>query len=339
MNRKLMKIKQYKSMRSHHQMKILMLLFTIPMLLFVSCGKDSEVFTPYEPTGDIEDYYAAASQDAGPQVFSRVASDDIIVVTENNTIITIPSNSIIDEVGNLINDAIKIEVTEVFDKGDMILHKTSTMTGTNYLKSDGMFHIRVTKNDKELKIKDGYRYKIHVPNKEPDPEMRLFYGERMNGMVMWEEAQGRPVENIQVNEWQIADSTNVYFDFGYELFCDKFTWINIDKYYNLPEDQKTTVCASLPEELYDAKNTAVFMVYMEEYSLIPFTYDRDAKAWCEPYGQVPKGWEVAIISISSLGDEEYHLGYLQATVTDNSFFNILPKVKTKEEIKEFLKDL
>jgi len=321
-------------MRSKHQNYTLMLLFTIPVLMLLSCGKDSEVFTPYEPTGDIEDYYAA--QDNATQIFERTASDDILIVTENNTIISIPSYSMIDDAGNIVSDGIEIEVLEVFDKGDMILHKTSTMTRKAYLESNGMFHIRATKDGKELKMKDGYNYKMYVPNKEPDPEMKLFFGDRVNGMVVWEEAED---QEIRVNEWQIADSSTVYFDFGYELFCDKFTWINIDKYYDLPEDQKTSVCVSLPEELYDHKNTAVFMIYKEEYSLIPFTYNREDKLWCEPYAQVPKGWEVFIITISSLGEDEYHLGYLEATITENDLFTIIPKIKTKEEIKEFLESL
>jgi hypothetical protein len=61
--------------------------------------------------------------------------------------------------------------------------------------------------------------------------------------------------------------------------------------------------------------------------------------WCEPYAQVPKGWEVFIITISSLGEDEYHLGYLEATITENDLFTIIPKIKTKEEIKEFLESL
>ena len=338
MNLKLTEIKTLKNMRSKHQNISLMLLFAIPVLLLFSCGKDSEVFTPYEPTGNIEDYYEAEQPDT--QYYQAWASDDILVVTDNNTIIQIPSYSIVDENGEVVTDGIKIEVLEVFDKGEMILHNTSTMTRDAYLKSDGMFHVKVTKNGKPLKMKDGIGYKIYVPNKEPDPEMKLFYGSKgMNNTIMWTEAEGSQDDNIRVNEWQIADSSTVYFDFGYELFCDKFTWINIDKYFDIPDDEKTAVCVSLPEELYNQKNTAVFMIFKDEYSVVPFAYDIDQKAWCEPYGQVPKGWEIIIVAIASLGDDEYHLGSMMATVTENDFFTIIPEEKTKEEIKEFLKSL
>jgi hypothetical protein len=321
-------------MRSKHQIFTLMLLFTVPVLLFISCGEDSEIFTPYEPTGNIEDYYSA--QDTDAQVFERMASEDILIVTENNTIIKIPSYSMIDVAGNVISEGVRIEVIEVFEKGDMVLHKTSTMTSNAHLKSDGMFHIKVTKDGEEVKMKDGYNYKMYVPNKEPDPEMKLFFGDRVDEMVVWEEAVD---QEIRVNEWQIADSTTVYFDFGYELFSDKFTWINIDKYYDLPDDAKTSVCVSLPEELYDHKNTVVLMIYKEEYSLIPFTFNQEDKLWCEPYAQVPKGWEIILVSISSLGEDEYHLGTKEATVVENDVFTIIPEIKTKEEIKEFLESL
>jgi len=324
-------------MRSNHQKQYLILLFTIAVFLFISCGKDSEVFTAYDPTGNIEDFFTET--DLPVQEFTGNASNGILIKTENNTFIDIPSNILVDDQGNIVTDGVEIEVIEIFEKSDMVLLNKPTMTKNDYLISRGEFFIKVKKNGKELKVKDGYKYKMYVPNKEPDPEMELFYGNVDSGTLIWEEAEGDQRDNIRVNEWQLQDSSNIYFDFGYELFCDKFTWINIDKYNDIPDEDKTSVCVELPEELYSPQNTVVFMVLKNEYSVVAFSPDADTKRWCEPYGMVPKGWEVFIITISSLGDDVYHFGIVEATITENDVFTIIPEEKTFEEIKTILESL
>jgi hypothetical protein len=305
-------------------------------VFLISCGKDSEVFTPYEPTGNIEDFFAEVQLPF--QSYQALADKEIFIVTDNNNIIKIPAYSMIDPDGNIVSDAIDIEVVEIFKKGDMVLHNKPTVTADDILITGGEFYIKARKDGKTLSMKDGYSYQIFVPNQNPDPAMQLFYGSTNTGSLIWSEApEGN--ENIRVNEWQLQDSSGVYSDFGYVLNCDKFTWINIDKYNDIPDEDKTSVCVSLPEELYNPNNTVIFMVLKDDYSVVAFAPDADKKLWCEPYGKVPKGWEVYLLAISSQGEDVYHFGIIDVTITENDVFTIIPEEKSFEDIKAILEGL
>lgn len=325
-------------MRSNRNIIYTNLLFTIWILLFISCGKDVELFTPYPPGGNIDDFFVQI--DLPTQVYNVNADNNIIIPTEQGNFVEIPLDILEDEAGNLVKGLITVEITEILKEGNMVKYFKPTMTKDEYLISRGEFLIKVHKEGKELKVKEGKEYRIYIPDSNPSDKMKLFYGDiNSDGLLIWKEEQDSFNQNVGITEWEFKADGELFYDFGYKLKCDKFKWVNIDKYDDIPDEDKTSVCVDMPSELYTPENTIVFMLYKAENSVIAFSYDNDKMQFCEPYGKVPKGWEVYILAISAQGDDVFHFGLIDVTVKENSVYSLIPKEKSLEDIITILDGL
>ncbi len=321
---------------SKNMKKVMLFSFALMMILIVSCGKDSEIFTPTESQFDISQWSNDVPLE--PQVFNKSADNDILILTENGNVLEISQGILVDGNGNLVTGDIQLEIIEIQTLGKMVKYGKPTMTSSDYLSTDGEFYINATQNGKDLYIKDNKSFSFFVADDSPDGNMQLFYGaENDEGEVIWNDEPER--QAMFINEWTYEVDSQIIIDFGYQLLPEKFEWINIDKYNDIPEEDKTSVCVELDTTLYTSRNTLVYFINKEEKVAVSLDYDKETGLFCEPYASVPKGWEITIIVISIQGEELYHFAIEQTTVVDNTLVSIVPTEKPIDEIKSILDSL
>ena len=312
---------------------------TIFLIFLLGCVDDFERFTPYPPEGDIESFYTKVQTLS--EIYSVDAEQGGNIITDHRTILTIPASAFMYPDGAIATGAVEIDFLEIYDKGLMIMYNKPTVSNGRLLESDGVFNISATQNGQNLLIRKGYDLRLRVPNEEPNNAMQLFYGgeeniENVDGFN-WTPVNrdGSTANTIGINEWAWQDSLDNWFDFGYEFFTDSLTWINIDVFKDIPEDQKTDVCVELPE-IYTNTNTVTFMVFRDFDSVVSLYGDSESKLFCEPYGLTPIGFNVTFVVISSQGDDTYHFGIADATIVKDHLEYIVPEPKTIEEILDIL---
>lgn len=306
-------------------------------LLLLGCWKDTDVFKPYaEPEYfDVDDLFKTWRQEQIKKV-SGHTGQAFYFITPGRTILTVPANSLVLPSGADCQCPMTFEYLEAYSKGDLLAFGIPTVAkGGRLLESGGELFIQFKSLDGQiLKIKPGGKVKLQVQVQDGgqiDPDMQFFNLGADSTWVL--------DTTVAVNgrEWSIRDSLQGW-GFGYECFPKELQWINIDKFVDVPEDQKTPVCVDLPDN-YNAENTAVFMVFKDLNSVVSLNWTDQEKLFCEPYGKVPLGFNVTFVVISRQGEEEYHLATSTTVITKDHHEDMFPKKATLEDIKEIIKNL
>lgn len=314
------------------------------MLLFMSCWKDIENFTPYQIIEEfkIQELFEEFKAEATQSYFGHTGSE-IYIITPKSNVITIPANYLVKEDGSACVCSVQVDIIEASSKGEILLYGNHTITPQQTLESAGEIYINIkTNTDVKVRLADGKSFKLQMQKQGSgslEDRMELFYGNGNGPLFAWTSADGDPNKWNTANgeEWALRDSLQGW-GFGYECFPDSLTWINIDKFVDVPEDEKTEVCVKLPEA-YTNNNTAVFMVFKDMNSVVSLTGDPDTEQWCEPYGKVPVGFEVTFVAISKQGEDVYHFGTSMNTIDFNHLEEFTLEEALLEDIKEFIKNL
>ncbi len=306
-------------------------------LLLLGCWKDNEVFNPYEvpQVYELKEFFAELKAEALKKRPGHTGQN-FYWITEKGSVIQIPANSLVLADGTSCDCAMTLEYLEAYNKSEILAFGVPTIAkGGHLIESGGEFFIQAKTTDgKSLKLKSGKTIKLQVQVQaggQIDPDMLLF--------TLGSDSTWVPDTTTQVNggEWNLRDSLQGW-GFGYECFPKSLEWINIDKFVDVPEDQRTPVCVDLPEK-YNAKNTAVFMVFKDLNSVVGLSWNEKEGHFCEPYGKVPLGYEVTFVVISRQGEEEYHLATADAKITKDHHQDMVPQKATLEDIKEIIKNL
>jgi hypothetical protein len=272
------------------------------------------------------------------------ANEDYVIVTENNTIFEIQGGSFTDGSGNVINGTVNFKYIEVLDYAEYAFYKLPTISGKQRLRTEGVFRFEATQDGKNLQLKGGRGITVKLPSENPEPGMMLFEAQGEGENFDWvpiQDANTGTDQNIFINEWFVTlDSSNQQFlsGFGYQFNCELFKWINVDIFADVPEEDKTTVCAELPE-IYTNENTVIFMYFNDSKSILALYPDADEMKWCEPYGATPKGFKVTFIVISSQGEDVFHFALQEAVISENHTEFIEPEETSFEDIVKAIENL
>jgi len=161
--------------------------------------------------------------------------------------------------------------------------------------------------------------------------MSLFYGDTTANNFTWVPASTSNTGS-RVTNWRQEDSLG--FKEGYLILCQKFNWINCDKFADTT-NPRTTLSATLPVN-FTNNNTAVFIVFKDMLAVARMNADADNRLFY--YNNVPVTSNVIIVSISKIGDDLY-LGTKQTTVTENLVVKLSPEKKTEKEITDYINSL
>ncbi len=314
-------------------------MITICIFCIIGCVDEFDNFIPHQDNTNTFAIEALISPDeqSSTVVFNNAIGTRII--TPMNTIIVIGPNSFFSTDEDIVNAEIKFEYLEIYSRGDKIKYNVPTISNGRIISSDGVFYFNASSNGKRAILNSNNRILVQVENRNPDPNMELFYqSEDASGNFDWVQADmdSTRTNTVQIVEFQDSTAGEVFI--GYEFFSDSLKWINVDVFVDIPQDKKTEVCVELPE-IYNNENTSVYLVFEDYNSVVALHAEESSSKFCEPYGAVPIGVNVSFVIISKQGEETYHFAMESATVERNLVLGMQPKETAMDEILASLDSL
>jgi hypothetical protein len=120
-----------------------------------------------------------------PQVFVIDSKSRTEIRGEHGTVIDFNSSAIETIDGIPIGDSIRVELLELPNNLEMVMHNVQTVSDNGLLVSGGAYYLMMYSNNTALRIKEGEFIDIEFP-RFTDDEMTLFLGERdSTGQMVW----------------------------------------------------------------------------------------------------------------------------------------------------------
>ena len=222
------------------------------MLVLWSCRKDVERFQPYSPTAD-ELGTILAEQIPGVTTHStftlnNLTTDKILETPNGARVFLIDTDHLFADAASgqtvLCSTCpdLKVEVTEVLDKGDIIARGLNTVSVTGMLfESEGMVKISATCNGQALALLPNRTLKIQVPENNPDNGYFVF-NQVADGIAdrQWENSG----QEVFKAEWPLPNGTQL----GYEILANDLGWVACGRQIT---DPSSSFCLSLPAGFAD----------------------------------------------------------------------------------------
>jgi hypothetical protein len=344
------------------------ILISVLLLGSQGCGKDTDEFIPLNTNttvksdtswiADLLKINDVSNLVIPPlsieKLMSDLATDPVqreinaerggIITTPDNVTIEFPANSCVTKTNQPCTGTLKVEILVLRKKGEFLLNNVPTTSLGKQLISGGALRIKVTQNGEEVRlarpINSPYRVKFQSAT-PPDLTMKLFEGKAIGRFQFdWLQLPSGIAGTVfppLLRTW--ADSVQGRQTSGYELFLDRFSWINCDKFSGDSTTLTNKFCVALPDTFHN-QNTSVFVVFKEINSVVNLVGDGKTRQFCVPSGYrgLPTGKIVNIISISTIKDRIY-IGKKEVTIASNATISVVPTLTTKESAKETISNL
>ncbi|MDF2454448.1 MAG: cytochrome c, mono- and diheme variant family [Cytophagaceae bacterium] len=123
------------------------------------------------------------------QFFAIDTKQDQVIEAENGTVIVCPKGCFKNASGEIVEDLIKIEISEALKLDDMLLSNLTTTSHGQPLETDGMIYFNATTEDGEqLTVNKDNPVYIEIPTKEKKAGMMVYKGSRdAKGNMNWTE--------------------------------------------------------------------------------------------------------------------------------------------------------
>lgn len=315
------------------------------ILVTMSCGKDIDVFIPRANqvvVGDINRLRARLAEDIKGEITYSIqvpCSGNHAFKVDKDLVLVIPKDFVNLAEYPCTDGHFDVEVTVCDSKGEILMAGIPTISEGKLLESRMEFKIRITDGTTPVRLAHGKTIRALINDPDPRERMELFYGNNDNTEWLQADADLSDWSNVENSEWWLqGPDSNIITGFGYECFSDSTDWINVDVFFEIPEDQRTDVCVELPKEFTNT-NTQVFMVFDDYKSVVVLEGNADLELFCEHYGSTPKGFNVTFIVISEMGEDSYLFDSYSTSITENHVQVLKPVHTPYEEIKNFLDTL
>lgn len=325
-------------MKSHLFLKIFILgIFAISMY---SCSKDRLI--PVEDEAVTEEvnpfkdkvFESPYNLPILPKLASKAEKlrinsvNDLPIITKKGTKLWIYESNVRTPQNGSATYPFDIEIIELYTLKDMLLHRKPTVSFSRMLVTGGAIYLNVSKNGTNLVANAQNPPNISVPVKEPDERMWLFY-EAMNNQdnFTWAEA---PRDTIRDTTFNIKPPPPPIFAGRgrYELFPQRFGWINCDKFYDYT-GEKTNVSFVSPK--LGIENIIIFMIFPNINSVIQVYQGKSL--------DVPIGEDVKIVALAQTKDGEIFAFFKDIKVEKQQTVEIDLKASTEKEVLEALDKL
>lgn len=307
------------------------------VLALWGCHMDVEQFQPYAPSvEDINSVLAdqvPAAQTQSTFILNYLASDKVLETPGGSRIFLIDADHLFaDAVSGLpvlcsTCPELKIEVTEVIDKSDILARGLNTISVSGLLfESGGMINVTVTCNGQLLTLLPDRTLKIQIPNNDPQSGFFVFnQAASVNGEQKWENSS----QEVFEAEWPVLNTTPQR---GYELLVRDLGWTACGRMIN---DPASTFCIELPSGFAD-QNTLAYIVFKNQAVVAPLQYSLEQNKFCYP--NAPAGYQIQLVAISKLGGQ-YWLGNAQTEIGTNATVPLATHETTEEAVLNFVKSL
>lgn len=120
------------------------------------------------------------------QTFDIDSKIDNVIEGKNGTIIVCPKGCFMDAKGKIVEDNVKIELSEALLLEDMLLSNLTTTSNGKQLETDGMIYFNATANGEQLSINKENPIHIEIPTAEKKAGMMAYKGVRDDkGNMNW----------------------------------------------------------------------------------------------------------------------------------------------------------
>lgn len=305
------------------------------LLLFLGCRKDVEEFQPYAPSAT---ELSALLSDRVPQsaavstfALSNLATDKVLETSSGVQVFLVDTDFLFAKQGSGIPvpcstcPDLKIEVTEVFRKGEILARGLHTVGDSGKVfESAGMVQIKAHCSGQALELQPGRSLKVHLPSVNTSDDFWVF-GQDSGTTNPWN-ISTQPVYEA---EWPAANGST---HSGYELQLISLGWSAAGRFL---KDPVSGFCIQMPTG-FGEQNTLSYVVFKDRQVVIPLQFDLGKNLFCFP--KMPVGYLVQPVAVSKLGDQ-FYLGKGQTEVGTNAIFPLSTQIMTEEAVVNFVKGL
>ncbi len=263
------------------------------------------------------------------------------IIIPDNVTVTIPANACVNQLNKPCTGKLDVEILILRKKGDFIAYNLPTTSLGRQLISGGVVSIKVSQNGQDVRLALGKAIKVSYVMTEPDNQMQLFDG-KIDGRFKFD---WLPISIIgtgsvlpTVTSW--VDSSQQRR--GYNLFLDRFGWINCDKFNGDTTSLNNKFSVTLPSTFTNV-NANVYVAFKSMNSVLALAGNPQTKTFAASGRGLPVGKVVTIIAMGYIKDK-FYFAKQEVTIQSTSgttaqSVHLTPTVIGKEEIKTILNNL
>ena len=281
--------------------------------------------------------------DEKSQTFRVSGSQTSEVVGKAGTVLYINPANLETESGQAVQDSIEVELKELMNQSQLLKANAQTVSNGKLLVSGGAYYINLKSKGQNLQLKKDKTLQV-VFRKIAKEEMSLFYGEQDSlETVNWSEAK-QTLSSNRNNELPLTDTmprisreNSQVFEKIYEpVELKRLGWINCDRFYEIPEKDKTNVSFTFSPK--DSVACAkVFLVFQDINSLMEILYRNAQNSYLDDeFRNIPINRKVKLIAITQKDNATYCFEK-DFNIKANEKINIKLSKYTQKQLDRLLK--
>lgn len=223
---------------------------------------------------------------------------------------------------------IKVELLILARKGDYIKTLIPTNAKNKILEAAKCYYIKLTKQGQEVFLQPNSFYSVKWNDSQATTSTNFFEGvmlQNPDSLFTWKYSTNGTVHPSYLGGSQMR---------GYEMFSNVTHWNGCLKYIDTSAGTNR-INVSLPPN-FTNKNTTVFAVFNNNYSVIRLTSDFGSRTFYAT--GVPNNSQITIVSISLI-DNMFYLGKADANISNANVISVKPQPKSAKDISSFLDGL
>jgi hypothetical protein len=248
------------------------------------------------------------------------------IVTPDDVTVEFPANCCKGSNG-VCKGKLDIEILILKTKGELVSNDKPTLSKGELLISGGVVFINVKQNGVGVTLISNKFVSIKYKMRPIESGMKFFDGGRPDRFKFdWS-----LISNREIGTWR--DSANQDAS-GYQIFTDRFGWINCDKFNPETNNLTDKITVALPDS-FSNRNTGVFLVFKDILSVVKLAGDPSIRKFTIPKGYkgVPVGKQVTVVVYGTVKDKTY-FATQDLTIAANNTLTMKPLPLALEEIKK-----
>lgn len=316
--------------------RYLILQYILLSALAWGCRKDVEEFRPYVPTQeDLTQLFTQVPAGTTHTIFQfgGTLPDTTLTTSAGVRIFLADTEHLFeDETGTEVPCStcpnLKIEITTVLSKGDLIARGLTTATSDSHmLESVGMVELRATCGGKPLFLQSNRYVKVQIPAPEVKPDMAVFEGVFDTDLHFtgW----NQDTSKVYWADWTLPGGI---IQTGYELIDTHLGWSNCARPI---DEQSSSFCVTLPGQ-FNTLNTRVFLVFQNIRAVAELSGNDSSPVFC--FSGAPLGYPVKVVAISKTGGQYWLVNHF-TEIGSNVQLTLSPIPQSEKDILTFFKGL
>lgn len=301
-------------------------------LVIISCKKEKEAIPT--PSTSQPHYYTSVKDfykmnESPKQSYTINSSTGGSFTTPQGTVVNIPANAFMSQIGDPIVGNITVEFKDIYKKSDMLFSNVPTQTASGPLKSAGEFFIKAIQNNKAIWLNSGKKITVDQPS-----------GGNLTDAAMMPFVLDVDSIGLNATWWptttdslEITTSNYVFSLYQFSYPADSGTWCNSDN-SSIFSTYSQTILTSHSNNA-DIVSKDIFLVFTGINTMV-HVYANSATD--NIYDFAPVGLQCTVVAIG-VKDGKLYSSFTPITISANQTVNYTLTETTAETFKTQLKAL